>query len=573
MEAFENQTGQLPPQFLLQQRYIIVDQAGRGGMGAVYQGIDTRAGSRRVAIKELSQSHLDTTRLAEAIAQFQQEAHLLHSLSHPNLPAVYDAFEERGRSYLVMDFIDGKTLLQLLREGNNRPLPVAHVLSYAYQLCSVLDYLHKRGIIFRDIKPANIMVKADGHLFLIDFGIARLFKEGQQQDTVFLGSPGYAPPEQHGSSQTNPRSDLYGLGATLHCLLTGRDPYYVAERFSFPPVRQSNPQVPLELDQLIQRLVEVDEQKRPASALEVQQVLARIRQQAAEQTSGLAPSGAPSAPMPSPSVPPTSAASSSGATYYPLPMPAPAAANNSSGSGQPPIAPAPIGPTVPVSRLVPPVNAGQMPLPQIPILPSYTPGNASAALWTRPFLIRLALLLVITAGGSLLAFNFIPDSFHSSHFVEVGLSLILLIIAIVPTAALHRRLPQSILLITGLIALLAGLAFAGQAALSVGQQVLAPDTLSLIVTASLAALAVMGLFWLTRPSAIITRIALLLTFGVAIVCVIVQAFFRDETLLPGGSDPTEAVTKHVFLVLALVALLAGVLIAAQMERVRGTRGR
>src|SRR4029077_15029 len=109
------------------------------------------------------------------------------------------------------------------------------------------------------------------------------FKEGQNQDTTVLGSPGYAPPEQHGSSQTSPRSDLYALGATLHCCLTNRDPYNAADRFNFAPVRQFNPQVPAELDKLVMRLLELDENKRPANALEVKQTLARIRQQARQQ--------------------------------------------------------------------------------------------------------------------------------------------------------------------------------------------------------------------------------------------------------------------------------------------------
>ena len=208
--------------------------------------------------------------LAEATARFQQEADLLGSLHHPNLPIIYDGFSEDGRSFLVMEYIDGKTLLQMLKDTGGRPLPVVNVLDYAIQLCNVLMYLHSHNpaIIFRDLKPTNVMVKGDGHVMLIDFGIARFFKEGQEQDTLFLGSPGYAPPEQHGTAQTNPRSDLYALGATLHCCLTGRDPFHAADRFAFPPVQQINLLVPIELDQLIQRMVSLDEHQRPDSALE-----------------------------------------------------------------------------------------------------------------------------------------------------------------------------------------------------------------------------------------------------------------------------------------------------------------
>src|SRR5207253_9782535 len=137
-------------------------------------------------------------------------------------------------------------------------------------------------IIFRDLKPTNVMITPRDQVFLIEFGIARSFKEGKSQDTFFLGSPGYAPPEQHGIAQTNPRSDLYGLGATLHYCLTGRDPFYADDRFSFSPIRQSNPQVPIELDQLVERMVDQDEWARPATALEVQQALLALTQRASE---------------------------------------------------------------------------------------------------------------------------------------------------------------------------------------------------------------------------------------------------------------------------------------------------
>jgi len=197
MSTYNNQTGRLAPQSLLQHRYLIVGPAGRGGMGAVYESIDTSQAQRRVAIKEMSQAHLNEEELAAATARFQHEAHMLGSLSHPNLPHIIGSFSENMRSYLVMDFIDGKTLYQILREAQGKPLPLAQVISYAQQLCSVLAYLHQQNppIIFRDIKPTNIMITSTGHLFLIDFGIARFFKEGQEQDTMLLGSPGYAPPE------------------------------------------------------------------------------------------------------------------------------------------------------------------------------------------------------------------------------------------------------------------------------------------------------------------------------------------------------------------------------------------
>src|SRR5258708_36011164 len=134
-----------------------------------------------------------------------------------------------------MDDVCGTSVGQWLRDAGEGPRPVAQVVGNATQLCDVLAYIPEQNppIIFRDLKPTNVMVTENGHVVLIDFGIARFFKEGQAQDTVYLGSPGYAPPEQHGVSQTNPRSDLYALGATLHCCLTGRDPFHADDRFAF----------------------------------------------------------------------------------------------------------------------------------------------------------------------------------------------------------------------------------------------------------------------------------------------------------------------------------------------------
>src|SRR5713226_7993410 len=399
MSTYDNQTGRLPPQSLLQQHYLLIGQAGKGGMGAVYQAVDTQdSNRRRVAIKEMSQGHLNEAELREATAQFQREVAMLSRLSHPNLPRIYDAFNERGRSYLVMDFIYGKTLYQLLKESGNRPLSVLQVLDYARQLCDVLAYLHQQqpAIIFRDLKPTNVMVTPNGHVYLIDFGIARFFKEGQEQDTVFLGSPGYAPPEQHGTAQTNPRSDLYSLGATLHCCLTGRDPYHAEDRFAFPPVRQYNPQVPIEFDQLIQRLLALDEQQRPASAIEVQQALTKFRQQATEDTRAISPT-LPPTPLPQVSPSPSLAA-----TQYSRPAPP-------SNQGPPTAA------TVPSA---PPVYSGR-PLVAPPLTPSMP---IITRIWTSSFSIVFGILLVLAVGASILTLNAIS----LDHVVEFGLSLLLL---------------------------------------------------------------------------------------------------------------------------------------------------
>jgi tetratricopeptide (TPR) repeat protein/predicted Ser/Thr protein kinase len=266
-------TGALPEQTLLIGRYQLVSRIGQGGMGAVYKASDTRLDDRLVAIKEMSKAGMPAARLEEAEASFEREARLLGKLLHPNLPRIHDHFTENDRSYLVMDFIDGETLEEYLDKRGHGPLPVERVLNWAEQLCDVLSYLHNHQppIVFRDLKPANVMISESGHIFLIDFGIARIFKPGQSHDTVALGSPGYAAPEQYGKAQSTPRSDIYSLGALIHCLLTGDDP---SERpFFFRPASQANPAVPAGIEALLQRMLEMDAERRPARAQEVLQTL------------------------------------------------------------------------------------------------------------------------------------------------------------------------------------------------------------------------------------------------------------------------------------------------------------
>ena len=260
---------------LLKQRYRIIGLLGQGGFGAVYKAQDTEFANRLVAIKEMSRHHLSTKELQEATAAFKSEAQLLAGLTHPNLPRIYEQFSEENRWYLVMDFIEGETLDEYLSKKGLRYLPVPEVIEIGLQLCSVLRYLHSRQppIIFRDLKPDNIMRTPDGQLYLIDFGIARHFKQGQAKDTTALGSPGYAAPEQYGKAQSTPRTDIYSLGATLHHLLSGDDP--ALNPFRFNPLSECEQFVPEDLDRLIQRMLNMDESKRPDDS-EVRQELRRI---------------------------------------------------------------------------------------------------------------------------------------------------------------------------------------------------------------------------------------------------------------------------------------------------------
>lgn len=213
-------TGQLDPRTLLRKRYVIVRTIGQGGMAAVYEARDTRRGTS-CAIKEMSLSTVPTGERPQAIQNFLAEARILSRLNHANLPAFTDFFTEGTRHFLVMEFVDGSTLEDLL-ETNHGPFSERRVLGWARQLCDVLEYLHNQQppIIFRDLKPGNIMLTRGGRIKLIDFGIARLFRSSGAQDTQLLGTPGFAPPEQYGSAQTDERSDIYSLAMTLFQLMT-----------------------------------------------------------------------------------------------------------------------------------------------------------------------------------------------------------------------------------------------------------------------------------------------------------------------------------------------------------------
>jgi serine/threonine protein kinase len=271
-------TGRLEPQHILYHRYRILEMVGQGGMGAVYKARDLKFG-RKVAIKEMSQHNLNAREIDEATERFRQEANMLARLTHPNLPSVYDYFEEGGRWYLAMDFIKGETVEDYASKMPGKVLHTLEVIDIGIQLTRVLGYLHTRPtpIIFRDLKPLNIMITSEKHIYLIDFGVARLFKRGQAKDTLAFGSVGYAAPEQYGKAQTTPRSDIYSLGVILHQLLTGHDPQDNDPLFQFQPLGFYNPALPKELAELVAFMLELDSRMRPGSMVGVRRELERIR--------------------------------------------------------------------------------------------------------------------------------------------------------------------------------------------------------------------------------------------------------------------------------------------------------
>lgn len=257
--------GPLPTGFLLARRYRIVSQVGQGGFGMVYKARDKRHFNRLVAVKQITLSQLTARQMIDATNSYNREVALLPLLKHAHLPRFYDHFVDAKNWYLVMDFIQGETLEDYVKHKKNGTLSTKEVLSIAIQLCGVLRYLHtKHAIIFRDVKPANIMRTRKGKLYLIDFGIARRYVAGKK-DTMPLGSPGYAAPEQYGKARTTLRTDIYGLGVTMKTLLTGQDP---TDDDAVLPAVQRKP-VPKKVQKLLDQMQEWDASKRPKSITEV----------------------------------------------------------------------------------------------------------------------------------------------------------------------------------------------------------------------------------------------------------------------------------------------------------------
>ena len=260
----------------IQNRYHIRRKIGGGGMGTVYLAEDNRLPGRHCAIKEMSPAQLAPGDRNWSIEAFRQEAQMLANLNHPGLTRVTDFFAEGGCWYLTMDYVEGETLEARLARARNGRLSVDEAVRIMRQLFDVLIYLHNREpqVIFRDLKPANIMLTDGDEVKLIDFGIARFFKPGQTQDTVQLGTPGYAAPEQYGGlGQSDPRTDIYSLGAVLHQMVTGYDPATASSPFPLPDPRSVMPNIPPHVADVIVRATQMRPALRYSTIQEMRQAL------------------------------------------------------------------------------------------------------------------------------------------------------------------------------------------------------------------------------------------------------------------------------------------------------------
>lgn len=259
-------------------KYKILNEIGRGGMSTVYLAVNERA-NKPWAIKEVRKEGVENF---EIVKQSQIiETNLLKKLKHPNLPSIIDVIDQNDSILIVMDYIEGKPLSDTLAE--KKCLPCEAVIEWAKQLCDVLGYLHTRNppVIYRDMKPSNIMLKPDGTVVLIDFGTAREFKEKSMDDTVCLGTQGYAAPEQFGGKgQTDTRTDIYCLGATIYHLVTGHNPS--EPPYEMYPIRYWNPSLSTGLEKIILKCTQKNPENRYQSCGELLYVLEHYKEEEEE---------------------------------------------------------------------------------------------------------------------------------------------------------------------------------------------------------------------------------------------------------------------------------------------------
>jgi serine/threonine protein kinase len=259
----------------LLKRYLIQDVIGVGGMGSVYRARDLHFPNvvKLVAVKEMINTAPDPLIRQTIVQNFEREANLLATLNHASIPRIYDYFSEENRSYLVLEYIHGKDLETIIAE-NEGFLTEEQVLTWAIELCDVLSFLHNHKpdpIIFRDMKPSNVMIDHNGDVKLVDFGIAKTFQFGQKG--TMIGTEGYSPPEQYRGEAT-PLADVYALGATLHHSLSRRDPR-MEPPFSFEdrPLLKINPGISPELDVVITKALQYDPEDRFQTTEEMKEAL------------------------------------------------------------------------------------------------------------------------------------------------------------------------------------------------------------------------------------------------------------------------------------------------------------
>ena len=251
--------------YILDEKYEVVKTLGQGGMSTVYLCKNTRLGNFW-AIKEVKKE-------LKGQMDFLAEPNILKNLSHPGVPRVVDIFYREDNLYIVEDYIEGETLQDYIKK--NGFIGIKQINNIVLSICSIIEYLHSFNppIIYRDLKPSNIMITPKDKIVLIDFGISRIYKQGGDKDTIYMGSKGYAAPEQYGMEQTCIQTDIYGIGAVIYFLVTGKAPIALLE-----PLKDESysNEVSLELKKIIQKAMQIDIESRYSSVEEMKKELLRF---------------------------------------------------------------------------------------------------------------------------------------------------------------------------------------------------------------------------------------------------------------------------------------------------------
>ena len=285
-----------PQQYLLNKRYRLLSPIGAGGMAVVYKAQDLALG-RLVAVKILREP---LTADPDFLARFQQEARAAANLAHPNIVTVHDFGRDGGRNYIVMEYIEGKDLKTLIKDGS--PFKVERALDLIIQICAGIGYAHRAGLVHCDVKPQNILVTADGRVKVTDFGIARALASLQPGETtdVVWGSPQYYSPEQAAGEAPTPASDVYSIGVVLYEMLAGRLPFVASTQQALammhlrdepPRLTLFNPALPETLERIVHKVLAKEPSARYRTADQLGRILISYRERGLDITGGQLPTG------------------------------------------------------------------------------------------------------------------------------------------------------------------------------------------------------------------------------------------------------------------------------------------
>ncbi|MCA9977127.1 MAG: serine/threonine protein kinase [Anaerolineales bacterium] len=282
---------------ILNNRYKLLERIGSGGMSVVYKAQDLSLG-RIVAVKML---HEGLTGDKGFLARFQREAHAAANLSHSNIVTVHDIGQDGHRHYIVMEFVDGQTLKQIIREQNKlgQPMPINRALNLTIQICNGIGYAHRAHLVHCDVKPQNVLVTRDDRVKVADFGIARAISEASQQmEKQVWGTPQYFSPEQASGHPATPASDVYAIGIILFELLSGRLPFQAESQTALalkhmqepaPLVTTVNPAVPRQLEQIVAKVLAKEAAARYRTAGQLGRILSTYRQSSQAETGPVYP--------------------------------------------------------------------------------------------------------------------------------------------------------------------------------------------------------------------------------------------------------------------------------------------